>query len=82
MSWHVSCKCHNFFLFLTSKAIKLLANKFFPGLDIPTKFGFGLDQIEQAIIDAKKLKNIRIIGLMGLATFTNNTEQIKTEFYV
>jgi PLP dependent protein len=45
---------------------------------------FGLDEKElEAIIDAenfKKLENIRIIGLMGMATFTENQSQIKKEF--
>ena len=45
---------------------------------------FGLDEKElEAILDAenfKKLENIRIIGLMGMATFTENQSQIKKEF--
>jgi len=46
-----------------------------------TKFGFGFDEIEQALIDTKALKNIRIVGLMGMATFTNNIQQIENEFH-
>ena len=46
-----------------------------------SKFGFGFDEIEQALIDTKALKNIRIVGLMGMATFTNNIQQIENEFH-
>ncbi len=45
-----------------------------------TKFGFGLDTIEEALNKAKNFKNIKIKGLMGMATFSNNTEQITSEF--
>lgn len=45
---------------------------------------FGLDEKELTEIissdEFKKLKNIRIIGLMGMATFTDNQDQIKKEF--
>lgn len=45
---------------------------------------FGLDEEELNEIMAseafKEMKNIRIVGLMGMATFTDNQEQIKKEF--
>ena len=45
---------------------------------------FGLDENELNEILASKtfqeMKNIRIVGLMGMATFTENQEQIKKEF--
>ena len=45
---------------------------------------FGLDGKELNEIPASKtfqeMKNIRIVGLMGMATFTENQEQIKKEF--
>jgi len=45
---------------------------------------FGLDETElKEILDSgsfKSLKNIRVTGLMGMATFTENTIQIKKEF--
>ncbi|WP_026707539.1 YggS family pyridoxal phosphate-dependent enzyme [Flavobacterium frigidarium] len=45
---------------------------------------FGLDQKELLeLINSnsfKDLKNIRIVGLMGMATFTDNQNQIKKEF--
>jgi len=45
---------------------------------------FGLDEIELMEILAsdefKELKNIKIVGLMGMATFSENQNQIKKEF--
>lgn len=45
---------------------------------------FGLDEEELNEIMASKtfqeMKNIRIVGLMGMATFTDNQTQIKKEF--
>lgn len=45
---------------------------------------FGLDEQELAEIlqsdELKTFKNIRIVGLMGMATFTENQDQIKREF--
>jgi pyridoxal phosphate enzyme (YggS family) len=45
---------------------------------------FGLDEKELNEIlnsdDFKNLKNIKIAGLMGMATFTDNQNQIKKEF--
>ena len=45
---------------------------------------FGLDEEELAALLAsptfKEMKNIRIVGLMGMATFTENLNQIKKEF--
>jgi len=45
-----------------------------------TKFGFGTDEIESALIAVEEFKNINIIGLMGMATFTNNEKQVNNEF--
>jgi PLP dependent protein len=45
---------------------------------------FGLDEKElHELVNAtvfKNLKNIKIVGLMGMATFTDNQNQIKKEF--
>jgi pyridoxal phosphate enzyme (YggS family) len=45
---------------------------------------FGLDEEELSALIAsstfKEMKNIRIVGLMGMATFTDNQNQIKKEF--
>ena len=46
-----------------------------------TKFGFSdselLSFLEEGI---EKFENIRICGLMGMATFTDNQEQVRQEF--
>ncbi len=47
-----------------------------------TKFGFDADELNEVIHsnEFKGLKNIHIIGLMGMATFTENEAQIRREF--
>ena len=45
-----------------------------------TKFGFDLKKIEGVIEETKRYKNINIKGLMAMASFTNNVEQISKEF--
>ncbi len=47
-----------------------------------TKFGFSAEELIQ-VLDAaewKTLKNVKVCGLMGMATFTDNTMQIRSEF--
>ncbi len=48
------------------------------------KTKFGLDETELVELltsnEFKELQNIRIVGLMGMATFTDNQNQIKEEF--
>ena len=47
-----------------------------------TKFGLSIDQVKPMLEseEFKGLKNISIIGLMGMASFTNNEEILKNEF--
>jgi len=47
-----------------------------------TKFGFDEAEIEQMLnsSDFANMKNITICGLMGMATLTDNTNQIRNEF--
>jgi pyridoxal phosphate enzyme (YggS family) len=47
-----------------------------------TKFGLSFDEIESILqsSDFKELENIKIVGLMGMATFTDNKTQLKEEF--
>lgn len=47
-----------------------------------TKFGFSPDEIEMlfAEMDWSTLPNIRICGLMGMATFTDNHDLVSSEF--
>jgi pyridoxal phosphate enzyme (YggS family) len=46
------------------------------------KFGFSESEIESSLTsgDFGELMNVRVKGLMGMATFTENKEQIKSEF--
>ena len=47
-----------------------------------TKFGLSEDEARE-ILDSeefKVMKNVRIVGVMGMATFTDNQEQIRLEF--
>jgi pyridoxal phosphate enzyme (YggS family) len=47
-----------------------------------TKFGLDLNEANEFLSseDYKQLNNISIVGVMGMATFTDNTEQITQEF--
>lgn len=47
-----------------------------------TKFGFSADELLQTMTEGAwmELKNIRICGLMGMATFTDDKEQVRSEF--
>ena len=52
-------------------------------VDIATessKFGFGMVEVESALNQAEEFKNIRITGLMGMATFTDDSQQVVDEF--
>jgi pyridoxal phosphate enzyme (YggS family) len=48
-----------------------------------TKFGLNEEELNEILLSAafKEMKNIRIVGLMGMASFTDNKEQIRKEFY-
>lgn len=49
-----------------------------------TKFGLDEEELNEILHfvqnDKEEFKNIRIVGLMGMATFTDNQDQIKKEF--
>ena len=47
-----------------------------------SKFGLSSDDAKSLIksYDFSELNNIKIVGLMGMATFTDDTEQIENEF--
>ena len=51
--------------------------------DEETKFGLGFDEAVEMLRseDMAALKNVRIRGLMGIATNTENEKQIKDEYY-
>ena len=50
--------------------------------DEETKFGLDETELVELLTsnEFKELQNIRIVGLMGMATFTDNQNQIKEEF--
>lgn len=50
--------------------------------DEETKFGLSMDEAKELIESEEfiQLRNIRIKGVMGMATFTDNVEQIRNEF--
>ena len=47
-----------------------------------TKFGLSFSEIAHILSsdELKELKNVKVVGLMGMASFTNNQQQIKEEF--
>jgi pyridoxal phosphate enzyme (YggS family) len=47
-----------------------------------TKFGLDDDELNSILASStfREMKNIRITGLMGMATFTDNQDQVKKEF--
>ncbi len=47
-----------------------------------TKFGFSIDECREMLHDPEfcNLNNVEIRGVMGMATFTDNKEQVRTEF--
>jgi len=47
-----------------------------------SKFGLDEEELDEILTSTtfKEMKNIRIVGLMGMATFTENQDQIKKEF--
>jgi pyridoxal phosphate enzyme (YggS family) len=51
--------------------------------DEETKFGLGFDEAVELLRsdEFSELKNVRIRGLMGIATNTDNEKQVKDEYY-
>ena len=45
-----------------------------------TKFGFDSDELKEAIIECNVLEWVKPCGLMGMATFTSDTDQVRREF--
>lgn len=50
--------------------------------DEESKFGYSLQEVEELLNsdEYKELQFIRIVGVMGMATFTNDEQQVKSEF--
>lgn len=51
--------------------------------DEATKYGFGFDEVIELLRsdEFQELENVRIVGVMGIATNTENPKQIREEFY-
>ncbi len=51
--------------------------------DEDTKFGLGFDEAVELLEsqEFRAFKNVRIVGLMGIATYTENMKVVKEEFY-
>ncbi len=49
-----------------------------------SKFGFSEEEVTELLAssDYQELSNINVVGLMGMATFTENEEQIRSEFKI
>lgn len=49
-----------------------------------SKFGFSENEIAglTKVLDQEEFKSVRIRGLMGMATFTNDLNQVRTEFRI
>lgn len=47
-----------------------------------TKFGLSADELHELLQNPEfeQLQNVRVCGLMGMATFTDNMEQVRMEF--
>ena len=45
-----------------------------------TKFGFDSNELKEAINECKVLEWIKPFGLMGMATFTSDLDQVRSEF--
>ena len=46
-----------------------------------TKFGLSDDELNEIITQLPELKNVSVKGLMGMASFTNDTKKVKEEFH-
>ena len=47
-----------------------------------TKFGLSFDELESILksVEYQQMKNIRVVGLMGMASFSDNMEIVRNEF--
>lgn len=45
-----------------------------------TKFGFDLQELENAINQLHELKNVCVKGLMGMASFSDDEQKVRSEF--
>jgi len=45
-----------------------------------TKFGMDENELDDAIIRSSQMANVRICGLMGMASFTDDMDKVRSEF--
>jgi pyridoxal phosphate enzyme (YggS family) len=45
-----------------------------------TKFGFGLHELENQLNELHELKNVSVKGLMGMASFSDDEQKVRSEF--
>lgn len=47
-----------------------------------TKFGFSIEELQERVVseELRKFKSVRICGVMGMATFTDDEAQVRDEF--
>lgn len=45
-----------------------------------TKFGMDEKELTEALMESDQLKNVRVCGLMGMASFTDNLDKVRGEF--
>ena len=45
-----------------------------------TKFGMDKDELEEVLLHIQELANVRICGLMGMASFSEDVEKLRGEF--
>ena len=64
-----------------NRVIDVLLQQFIA--DEETKFGLDKNEIQQILQEEiQDLPNVRVVGLMGMATFTDDENQIRSEFKV
>ena len=45
-----------------------------------TKFGLDNSELEEVLANLEALKNVRVVGLMGMASFTGDMDKVRKEF--
>lgn len=45
-----------------------------------TKFGSSIDEVRSLVTESFHLDNVNVCGVMGMATFTDHLEQVRSEF--
>jgi MFS family permease len=69
-----------FFTFKKNRVVDCLLQFHIASED--TKFGLSMDEAEELLQseEYKAMANVRIVGVMGMATFTSDVQQVRSEF--